>query len=250
MTGTLLRGRTVLVTGAGRGIGKAVAQRSAEEGAALVIADINGSELQLVADQLQSMGNQVSALTGDLTEERFASELPDAARTLTGRLDAIVNNAGIEHRATIEDHERSDWERVIAVNLTAPFLVVRAALPLLSETSGSVVNIASTAVTGFRGQVAYDTSKGGILSMTRSMAAELGRKGIRVNAVSPGFIATDMVLGNTELTQLGERQCRTQPITRMGRPDEIAAAVVWLLSDQASYITGQNIFVDGGWIRS
>lgn len=137
------------------------------------------------------------------------------------------------------------------VNLTAPFLVVQATLRLL-ETSGhgAIVNIASTAVTGFAGQVAYDSSKGGLLSMTRSMAADLGSKNIRANAVCPGFIATDMVAADPDFVKFGERISRGLPIARMGTPEDVAAAVVWLASDQAGYITGQGLFVDGGWIRA
>jgi 3-oxoacyl-[acyl-carrier protein] reductase len=165
-------------------------------------------------------------------------------------IDILVNNAGIEHRASLEEHSAAIWEKVLLVNLTAPFKLAQAAAPYLAASGvGAIVNITSVAVTGYSGQIAYDVSKGGLQTLTRSLAVELGPRGIRANAVCPGFIQTPMVEAHADLKAVGTRFVRALPISRMGRPEEVAAAVLWLSSDAASYVTGQTIAVDGGWLR-
>jgi NAD(P)-dependent dehydrogenase (short-subunit alcohol dehydrogenase family) len=247
----LLEGRVVLVTGAARGIGRAIALHAADEGADLLVTDRDADGLAGTAKAIEAKGRAAHAIVGSLVGVEFPRVLAEGAREVFGRLDLVVNNAGIGHRGSVAEHTLKAWDKVIAVNLTAPFLIVQAALELLEESGhGAVVNIASTAVAGFAGQVAYDSSKGGLLSMTRSMAVDLGSRNIRVNAVCPGFVATDMVATDPNFAKLGERVSRGLPIARMGRPEDVAAAVVWLGSAQASYITGQGLFVDGGWIRT
>lgn len=249
--GALLGGRIALVTGAARGIGRAIALRAAAEGAKLLLTDRDTEGLEDTARLARELGCECATVVGSLADTEFPGALIKAGHERFGRLDTVINNAGIGHRASVADHTLKAWNKVVAVNLTAPFLVVQAALPLLEQsTRGSVVNIASTAVVGFAGQVAYDSSKGGLVSMTRSMAVDLGGKGIRANAVCPGFVATDMVAADPDFTRISERICKTLPIARVGQPDDIAAAVVWLASDEARYVTGQALFVDGGWIRT
>ncbi len=242
---------TALITGAARGIGQAIAIRFAREGVNVIITDINAEGLEETASSIRALGGNPLCITGSLTDTQFPIQLMAGCGTRYSKLDILVNNAGVEHRASVADHSLDDWNRVLGINLTAPFLVCREALPLLDRSvAPAIVNIASTAITGFKGQVAYDSSKGGVLSMTRSMAVDLSSRGIRVNAVCPGFVETHMVIDDPQLALLSQRFCRTLPIPRPGTPEEVAAAVIWLASREASYITGQGIFVDGGWIRS
>jgi NAD(P)-dependent dehydrogenase (short-subunit alcohol dehydrogenase family) len=246
----LLQDYRALVTGAGRGIGRAIAERLATAGAAVAVNDIDERAAEDAAQALRDSGLRAFAAPGDVADPDDARRILDAAAAALGGVDGVVNNAGVEHRASIGDHRPQDWRRVMAVNLDAPFFVVQAALPHLGRSAaGAIVNIASVAVMGTFGQAAYDASKGGLLTLTRSLATELGRKGIRVNAVCPGFIETDMVLEDERLAQIGDKQVRTQPLRRMGKPVEVANAVAWLLSDESSYVTGSAIYVDGGWAR-
>lgn len=248
---SLLNNRVVLVTGAARGLGQQIACRAAEEGARVAITDRDPKGLENTEALLHQLGADTLIIEGCLTDTTFPEKLIDACDHRFGQLDCLVNNAGIEHRASIADHTLEAWDKVIAVNLTAPFLISQAALRLLKESDApAIVNIASTAVTGFKGQPAYDTSKGGVLSMTRSLAVDLSEFGIRVNAVCPGFIETEMIASDPELSDICDRFCRKLPAGRPGKPREIAAAVIWLASGESSYVTGQGIFVDGGWVRS
>lgn len=247
----LLADKVVLVTGAARGIGRAIALCASAEGASLFLTDRDERGVRETLAAIEGAGGRAHALAGDLTAPEFPERLSLEVAEKFHRLDVLVNNAGVEHRGSVAEHTPEAWSRVIAINLTAPFLITRAMLGLLEKSNaGAIVNIASTAVAGFPGQVAYDSSKGGILSMTRSLAMDLARHRIRANAVCPGFIATDMVLQDSELKRLGELTTRALPIRRMGASEEIAEAVIWLASDRASYVTGQALFVDGGWIRT
>lgn len=245
-----LAGRAALVTGAGRGIGRAIALRLAAEGAAVAVNDIDAESAAVVCEEIVASGGRAAVSPGDISIVEGSRSVAFAAVEAFGGLSILVNNAGVEHRASIRDHHPDDWERVLRINLQAPFLMVQAtADALVRSGNGAVVNIASVAIMGFFGQPAYDASKGGLLTLTRSLANELGREGVRVNAVCPGFIETDMVVGDEEILRIGERQVRTQPLQRMGSPAEVAAAVAWLASDQASYVTGASLYVDGGWSR-
>ncbi|WP_161814158.1 SDR family NAD(P)-dependent oxidoreductase [Steroidobacter agaridevorans] len=247
----LLEGRVALITGAARGIGRAIAMEAAAEGADVLVTDRDAAGVNATAADIAALGRKSRAVVGSLAAADFPAVLAAAAQETFGRLDTLVNNAGIAYRGSVAEHERAAWDKVMLINLTAPFLLVQATLPLLEASGrGSIVNISSTAVTGFAGQVAYDSSKGGLLSMTRSMAVDLGSKKIRANAVCPGFIATDMVAADPDFVKLGERVARGLPVSRMGKPEDVAAAVVWLASDKASYVTGQGMFIDGGWIRA
>ncbi len=238
--------RVALVTGAARGIGAAIARRFAEDGARVVVHDRDEQQLDELAATLP--GERPLALVGDLAQLGVAERLVADVLERHGRLDSLIGNAGTGWLAALEDHPADAWDRVMAVNLRAPFLLARAAQPALAAVGGSIVMTASVAATGLGGQAAYDPSKGGVLSLTRALAVELGPAGIRVNAVSPGFVETR--LGDHPATR--ERvtaTVATQPIARLGRTDEIAATVTYLASERASYVTGQALNVDGGWVR-
>lgn len=239
-------GTTALVTGAARGIGAAIAQRLAVDGHRVALWDIDADALASVAGRIPGS----VAVTADVSDEDAVQAAMTSTVDQLGGLDVVVNNAGIEMRAPLREHSVSAWDRVIGVNATGPFLVARTAIPhLRSSGRAAVINIASIAVTGFSGQAAYDASKGAVVSLTRSLAVELGGDGIRVNAVCPGFIDTDM-LRDALLGDLGAKVTRGLPLRRLGRPEEVAATVAFLASCDGAYITGQALYVDGGMVRS
>lgn len=239
MTG-LLDGRRILVTGALGGIGTAVTRLIESEGGTAVGIDRPESVARSGAHGAHGL---------DLTATGATDRIRELCRELGG-IDGLVNNAGIEYRAGLGEHTDDDWSRVMAVNLDVPFRLSRDLAGLLeSGPDAAIVNLCSIAVTGFAGQVAYDASKGGLQTLTRSLAVELGPRGIRANAVCPGFIDTPM-LDTGSLRGLAAKVARGLPLRRLGIPDDIGHAVVWLLSGRSRYITGQSLYVDGGMIRS
>lgn len=234
-----------LVTGAGRGIGRAIAERLSADGFRVAVNDIDADAASSLAAAIGGV-----AVPGDLSQEVDAIRVADRTVRTLGDLHVLVNNAGIEARSPLREHATDLWDRALAVNLTAPFLLARALADVLARSGrGAIVNVGSIAVTGSAGQVGYDASKGGLVTLSRSLAVELGPEGIRVNCVCPGFIDTQMLRDN-RLSRLGEKVTSKLPIGRMGTPSEIAAAVAFLVSNDASYITAQTLFVDGGYVRS
>jgi 3-oxoacyl-[acyl-carrier protein] reductase len=244
-----LNGRQALVTGGGRGIGAAIAERLSGEGVAVAVNDIDGENAEATANRLGTDGATVVAVPGDVARREVACEVVERTVERLGGLEILINNAGVEHRSTIADHTVEAWEHVLAVNLSAPFWMAQAASPhLAARRHGAVVNVCSIAVIGFFGQAAYDASKGGLLTLTRSLAVELGRDGIRANAVCPGFVETDMAR-RQGLRRLGDLTVATLPVRRWGCVADVADAVAWLASDEAAYVSGQALFVDGGMVR-
>jgi NAD(P)-dependent dehydrogenase (short-subunit alcohol dehydrogenase family) len=246
MADRALGGRRALVTGSTRGIGRAVAEAMAAAGARVAVTSRDEAAARAVAAEL---GGGAVGLGADLSREDGPSTLVGAAVEVLGGLEVLVNNAGMAMVAGAVDLSPADWRRTIELDLSAVFFCSReAARSMLAHGSGSIVNVSSIqAFTPLARRVAYATAKAGVVGMTRALAAEWAPT-VRVNAVAPGYVETRMVeeLVRAGRLDAGAVAART-PLGRMARPEEIAAAVVFLASDAASYVTGETLMVDGGW---
>ncbi|YCI06845.1 SDR family oxidoreductase (plasmid) [Ensifer sp. D2-11] len=245
-----LANKVAVVTGAGSGIGRAIALGLAREGAAVHIADLNANALFETAKVLGKEAGQVFSKEVDVSSEAQVIAWIEQVAEISGRLDLAFNNAGITgstHR--IEDYPLADFQRVIAVNLESVFLGMKYQIPLMKTAGGgAIVNTASVAaLTGPGGMSAYAASKHGVQGLTRVVAMENAAHGIRVNAVAPGWTETPMVVANSlQNPAFAELARKAIPAKRGGKPEEIAAAALWLGSDAASYVTGHMLTVDGG----
>ena len=241
-------GRVAVVTGARRGIGKSIALALGRDGARIVIVD---NEPAVEAErELQAAGIDAFALGADVTDERVVAALADTVRQRCGAVNIVVNAAGIAMRKRTIDTSVEDWHRVIDVNLTGPFLVVRALLPLMEgQKFGRIVHMTSVMAhiaTGDR--AAYCASKAGLLALTRVQALDLAAQGFTVNAISPGAVATDMTAALRNDPEKNAHLMAITPLKRWCEAGEIAAVARFLCSDDAGYITGTDIVIDGGWL--
>jgi NAD(P)-dependent dehydrogenase (short-subunit alcohol dehydrogenase family) len=252
-----LAGKVAIVTGGASGFGRATALRFAQEGARVVVVDLDEPRGAAVVDEVKGAGSDGRLLIGDVSQLEVAQEAVTVAVDDLGRLDVLVNNAGIvqgDDRDTWDTTEEK-WDRVLQVNLRSVFVCSKVAIPAMLESGGgSIVNVASIAASVCTGGAAYAASKGAILSYTRHTARELARKGVRMNAVSPGFMRTPMTTGEREGLDEAAQEERVAgfashlPMKRMGAMDDIADAILFLASDEAGYITGQEVVVDGGYV--
>jgi 3-oxoacyl-[acyl-carrier protein] reductase len=240
-----LTGHVALVTGASRGIGRAIAGKLAEQGA-IVIAAARGDHAGATAAELTLKGRRVEAVSLDVTDRAAVEQLPAEIVARHGRLDIVVSNAGITRDQLLMRMKRDDWDAVIATNLTATFSLAQAAMrPMLKARCGRIIAISSVVgQMGNAGQTNYAASKAGLIGFARALAREVASRGITVNVVAPGMIDTDMTRAMTERAAVD--WSAHIPLGRLGAADEVAAAVCFLASDEASYITGHVLAVNGG----
>ena len=242
-----LSGRTAVVTGAGRGLGEAIALRFAGEGAAVMINDMDPQTAQATAERITREGGRAAVCVGSVTDEAVARELMERAIAAFGSLDILVNNAGITRDKLLRDMSIEDWDAVLNLNLRATFLCSKLATPaMVSQGWGRVINMSSRAHLGNKGQTNYSASKAGVIGFTRSLSMELGKFGVTANCIAPGIIATPGVTSLPHYDRLVERVAPTLPIPRLGKPEDVAGVAAFLASDDAEYITGEVIHVSGG----
>lgn len=242
-----LKGKTALVTGGARGIGRAVSSALAEAGANVVIHyNASSAAAEALASELTAHGTDCRIVAGNVADPEVAKEAVATAIEAFGSLDILVNNAGINKDGLLMRMSDEDWDSVMDVNLKGAFHFIRAASrPMLKQRAGSIINVSSViGVAGNAGQANYAASKAGLIGLTKSAAKEFGAKGVRVNAVAPGFIETDMTAGLNE--KVRDEYRKGIPLGRFGTPAEVADTVVFLASDRAKYVTGQIIHIDGG----
>ena len=240
-----LSGRVALVTGASRGIGAAIARRLASQGAR-VVAAARTDNARLVAEDITCTGGQAEAITLDVTDGSAAEAAMAGIVERHGRIDILVNNAGIARDQLLLRMKRDDWDAVLTTNLTAAFALTQAALKsMIRQRQGRIISISSVVgQSGNAGQANYAASKAGLIGFTKAVALEVASRGITANVVAPGLIETDMTQSIAEKAR--EQWESRIPLRRLGTPDDVAAAVCFLASDEASYITGQVLAVNGG----
>jgi NAD(P)-dependent dehydrogenase (short-subunit alcohol dehydrogenase family) len=246
---TRLENKVALITGAASGIGAGIAQRFSEAGAAVVLFDINREGALSMEQKLRQTGRAL-AISGDVCREEDVKGAVEQAVRAFGGLDILVNNAGIELSCTIVEMTSSDWDRQLNVNLKGVFLFSKYAIPYLGARGGSIVNVSSVhAFVSYEGNAAYDASKAGVIGLTRALALDHGRQGIRVNAICPGYIDTPMMDAWLRLQPDPDSALRRvfsfHPLGRIGTPRDVAEAALFLASDAASFITGAFLVVDG-----
>ncbi|WP_254763705.1 SDR family NAD(P)-dependent oxidoreductase [Natrinema marinum] len=238
-----LEGKTVIVTGGASGIGKSIAAAYVDEGANVVIADQTQSEGEAVADELGCEFVQT-----DVSEYDQVEALVEATVDEFGTLEVIVNNAGIASETSVEEMSLEEWERVVDVDLDGVMHGTKAALPHLKESDGCIINIASIyGLVGGKGAASYSAAKGGVVNFTQQVAVDYAAEGVRVNSICPGFVETPMTSDLLESERFYNFVLEETPMNRPAQPEEIAPLAVFLASDGASYLTGANIPVDGGW---
>jgi 3-oxoacyl-[acyl-carrier protein] reductase len=240
-----LEGKVALVTGAGNGIGEATARRLAREGAIVVANDVDVEQARAVVAELRKEGARALAVAADVTRHADVEGMMRQVVSELGRIDVLINNAGINRDAMSHKMTEEQWDQVVSVNLKGTFLCAQAALTRMRERGwGRVVNTSSVASLGNMGQANYAASKAGVIGLTRTLALEYAKYGITVNCVAPGPVMTRMLAGVTEAIR--EKIVARVPVGRIARPDESAGVHAFLASDDAAYITGQVLFVDGG----
>ena len=249
---TIFEGKTAIVTGGSFGIGRAAAVAFAARGAKVIIADWLEDPEQHTLKQIRSVGGQAIFVSCDVSKNDEVKAMVEKAISTYGRLDFAFNNAGIEG-ATANTHEctEENWDKTININLKGIWLCMKyESAAMLKQGKGAIVNCASVAgLIGFPGLPAYVVSKHGVVGLTKTAALENAKQQIRINAVCPGVIHTDMIDRITGLDKEAEKQfVDMEPVGRMGKPEEVAEAVMWLCSDAASFVTGHSMPVDGGWI--
>lgn len=251
--GDRLKGKVALVTGGASGIGEATARVFVREGAKVAVADLRGDGAERVASEIRAAGGAAIAIAGDTSVEADARRMVEETERAFGSLDAVVNAAGIECPKPILDTTEEEWDRVMDVNAKGVFLVSKHAIPAMRRAGGgSIVNVSSVlGLIGSRAFAAYHASKGAVRLLTKTTALSHAREGIRANSIHPGIIDTPMVrerIGAAADPAAEEaRWARVHPMRRFGKPEEVAYAAVYLASDEAAFVTGSELVIDGGW---
>ena len=242
----LLENQVAVVTGAGRGIGRAISLRLAGEGAAVACCDVIADNAQAVAAEITAAGGRAAGYVMNVADAGQVNEVCDKIVADFGRVDILINNAGITRDQLLIRLSEEDWDAVLNINLKGPFLCTKSLCrPMMKQRSGRIVNIASTVgITGNAGQANYSASKAGLIGFTKTMARELASRNIRVNAVAPGFITSPMT--DKLKPEQKEAIAKQIPMERLGQPDDVANVVLFLASDLSGYLTGHVIPVDGG----
>jgi NAD(P)-dependent dehydrogenase (short-subunit alcohol dehydrogenase family) len=246
-----LAGKTAIVTGAAAGNGRAIAVRFAEEGANIVVADVAEAGARETARIVEELGRTAIVTSTDVSQKRDVEGMLNQAVDAFGKVDVLVNNAGIETRGSFLELLEDEWDRVLDVNLKGPYLCGQTVARHMVEHDihGSIVNIASiNSEVALKNQAHYVASKGGLRLLTKAMAIDLAPHGIRVNAVGPGVIDTAMSARSLSDPATREQMLANIPLNRVGQPREVANVTLFLASEEASYMTGSIVFVDGGWL--
>ncbi len=244
-----LKDKVAVITGSGRGIGEGMALRFAEEGAKIVVNDVDATSANGVVQKIKDMGGKAVAVIGSVSVRDVVQKMVDTAISEFGTIDIMVNNAGITRDVILHKMTDEQWNEVIAVNLTGVFYGIQIAARVMREKGyGKIINISSTSALGNAGQLNYSASKAGVIGMTKTAAKELGPKGVNVNAIAPGMIWTDMMknMPPNVIQQLDASLPFIVPLNRKGAPRDVANLALFLASDESSFITGQLIFCDGG----
>ena len=243
-----LRDRVAIVTGASQGIGRAIAVELAKVGAHVVVTSRNRAALEETAAAVQAQGRRALAIPCDVADSGQVDNLVAQTLEAFGRIDILVNNAAYRLRHAFEDLPRKEWDAMVGTNLTGVFLLTQAVgRVMIRQRAGKIVNVTSTAGrTGARGMAAYAATKAGVTVLTQSLGAEWAKHGVLVNAVAPGPTETEGVLEIWKTPAMIERAAREVPLQRLGRPEEIAWAVIFVASDQANFMTGETVYVSGG----
>ncbi|UCD83393.1 MAG: glucose 1-dehydrogenase [Deltaproteobacteria bacterium] len=248
-----LKDKVAIVTGAGSGMGRAIALGFAGEGAKVLVTDVNRAGGEETVKMIRDQGREAVFLLTDVSRSEEVQKMVATAVEKYGKIDILVNNAGVDLLGNSQTVAEEDWNRTIAVNLTGPFLCAKYAIAKMKESGGGVIiNIASVeGLSGLSNQVAYSSSKGGVINLTKCLAIDHARDNIRVNAICPGGIETPMVMDlvNKEgMEPLKKYLIRQHALRRFGKPEEIAKVAVFLASDDSSFIIGSHIIADGGWL--
>ena len=247
-----LAGKVTLVTGGGKGIGEAICVAYGAEGAAVVVADLDLDGARRVVERIRSAGGTATSVEVDVARAASVDAMAEAVIREHGRIDVLVNNAGVRTIKGFLEHTEEDWNRMLAVNLTGPFLCSRAVLPSMLETGkGKIINLASIAsFVGRPDRAGYVAAKTGLLGLTRAMAVDMAGRNVYVNAIAPGLIASPFNASFAEDSETGPAWGKETLVGRWGQPEDVAGAAVFLASDDSDFVNGAEIKVDGGWLAA
>ena len=245
-----LKNKVAIITGSRRGIGKAIALALAKAGANVVVSDINLDDCNKVVEEIKAINGNALAVKADVSNPEDVSQMINLTTEKFGKVNILINNAGIYMQKSFTDVTEQDFDRILNINLKGVFLCSKAAVPeMIKQGKGKIINIASIAgQVGFANSSAYCASKGAIINITRELALELAQYKINVNAIGPGVIETDMTKNLLKNKATKEALLANIPLNRIGKPEDIANAALFLASDNSDYITGITLFVDGGWL--